>query len=166
MLSLYCLKCVSFALFLIAIFPGCRILSWQLFSLSTPKAWSTVLWLPLSFGNPLQCSCLQNPRMAEPGRLPSMGSHSRTLLKGLSSSSSSLSLLRNQTSSYFLFSKVTCLFILVHFFPHSFTTTHYGVNSFLMNFFCIRFCECVDCWILSAQEKKKNSNHYYFKVFL
>ena len=26
-------------------------------------------------GNPLQCSCLENPDMAEPGRLPSMGSH-------------------------------------------------------------------------------------------
>ena len=26
-------------------------------------------------GNPLQCSCLENPRMEEPGGLPSMGSH-------------------------------------------------------------------------------------------
>ena len=26
-------------------------------------------------GNPLPCSCLENPRDAEPGRLPSMGSH-------------------------------------------------------------------------------------------
>ena len=26
-------------------------------------------------GNPLQCSCLENPRMAEPGGLPSMASH-------------------------------------------------------------------------------------------
>ena len=26
-------------------------------------------------GNPLQCSCLQNPRTEEPGRLPSLGSH-------------------------------------------------------------------------------------------
>ena len=26
-------------------------------------------------GNPLQCSCLKNPRDGEPGRLPSMGSH-------------------------------------------------------------------------------------------
>ena len=26
-------------------------------------------------GNPLQCSCLENPRDAEPGGLPSMGSH-------------------------------------------------------------------------------------------
>ena len=38
-LSLYCLKCVSFALFLIPIFPGCRISSWVLFSLSTLKAY-------------------------------------------------------------------------------------------------------------------------------
>ena len=41
-------------------------------------------------GNPLQCSCLENPGMGEPGGLPSMGSHkSRTRLKRLSSSSSS-----------------------------------------------------------------------------
>ena len=26
-------------------------------------------------GNPLQCSCLENPGTAEPGGLPSMGSH-------------------------------------------------------------------------------------------
>ena len=26
-------------------------------------------------GNPLQCSCLENPRDREPGELPSMGSH-------------------------------------------------------------------------------------------
>ena len=26
-------------------------------------------------GNPLQCSCLENPREGEPHRLPSMGSH-------------------------------------------------------------------------------------------
>ena len=26
-------------------------------------------------GNPLQCSCLENPRDGEPGALPSMGSH-------------------------------------------------------------------------------------------
>ena len=26
-------------------------------------------------GNPLQCSCLENPRDWEPGGLPSMGSH-------------------------------------------------------------------------------------------
>ena len=38
-------------------------------------------------GNPLQCSCLENPRDGEPGGLPSMGSQSRTQLKWLSSSS-------------------------------------------------------------------------------
>ena len=37
--------------------------------------------------HPLQCSCLENPRMGEPGRLPSTGSQSRTRLKRLSSSS-------------------------------------------------------------------------------
>ena len=26
-------------------------------------------------GNPLQCSCLENPRGGEPGGLPSLGSH-------------------------------------------------------------------------------------------
>ena len=43
-------------------------------------------------GNPLQCSCLENPRDKEPGRLPSMGLQSRTRLKWLSSSSSSMSI--------------------------------------------------------------------------
>ena len=38
---------------------------------------------------PLQCSCLENPRDGEPGGLLSMGSHSRTRLKWLSSSSRS-----------------------------------------------------------------------------
>ena len=27
------------------------------------------------YGNPLQCSCLENPRDGEPGGLPSVGSH-------------------------------------------------------------------------------------------
>ena len=40
-------------------------------------------------GNPLQCSCLENPRDGKPGGLPSMGSQSRTQLKRRSSSSSS-----------------------------------------------------------------------------
>ena len=39
-------------------------------------------------GNPLQCSCLENPRDGEPCGLPSMGSHSRTRLKRLSRSNS------------------------------------------------------------------------------
>ena len=38
-------------------------------------------------GNPLQCSCLENPGTAEPGGLPSIGvTQSRTWLKQLSSS--------------------------------------------------------------------------------
>ena len=41
-------------------------------------------------GNPLQCSCLEILGTGEPGGLPSMGSHSQTRLKRLSSSSSSL----------------------------------------------------------------------------
>ena len=40
-------------------------------------------------GNPLQCSCWRIPGTAEPGRLQSMGLHSRTRLKRLSSSYSS-----------------------------------------------------------------------------
>ena len=44
----------------------------------------TTEWLHIHFslswtgegnGNPLQCSCLENPRNGEPGGLPSMGSH-------------------------------------------------------------------------------------------
>ena len=41
-------------------------------------------------GNPLQCSCLENPRDGEPGGLLSMGLHSQTQVKQLSSSSSSI----------------------------------------------------------------------------
>ena len=40
-------------------------------------------------GNPLQCSCLENPRDGGAWWMPSMGSHSLTRLKWLSSSSSS-----------------------------------------------------------------------------
>ena len=40
-------------------------------------------------GNPLQCSCLENPRDGKPDGLSSMGSQSRTRLKRRSSSSSS-----------------------------------------------------------------------------
>ena len=36
-------------------------------------------------GNPLQRSCLENPRDGGPGGLPSLGSQSRTRLKQLSS---------------------------------------------------------------------------------
>ena len=50
-------------------------------------------------GNPLQCSCLENPRDGEPGRLPSMGSH-RAGLKWLSSSSSSIHNVRWKTTAY------------------------------------------------------------------
>ena len=48
------------------------------------KESDTAEWLHFHFslscigagnGNPLQCSCLENPRTGEPGRLPSMGSH-------------------------------------------------------------------------------------------
>ena len=44
----------------------------------------TTEWLPFHFsiscigegnGNPLQCSCLENPRDGKPGGLPSLGSH-------------------------------------------------------------------------------------------
>ena len=48
------------------------------------KEWDTTERLNFHFslscigegnGNPLQCSCLENPRTGEPGGLPSMGSH-------------------------------------------------------------------------------------------
>ena len=42
-------------------------------------------------GNPLQSFCLENPRDGKPGGQPSMGSHSQTWLKRLSSSSSNSS---------------------------------------------------------------------------
>ena len=49
-------------------------------SLRVGHDWTTSLSLSLSCigegnGNPLQCSCLENPRTGEPGGLPSMGSH-------------------------------------------------------------------------------------------
>ena len=46
--------------------------------------WDTTERLPFHFslsfigegnGNPLHCSCLENPREGEPGGLPSLGSH-------------------------------------------------------------------------------------------
>ena len=50
---------------------------------SSDRMWST----GGGNGNPLKCSCLENPRDGEPGGLPSLGSH-RVGLKRLSSSSS------------------------------------------------------------------------------
>ena len=49
-------------------------------SLGVRHYWATSLHFPLSCtgegnGNPLQCSCLENPRDGEPGGLPFMGSH-------------------------------------------------------------------------------------------
>ena len=52
-------------------------------------------------GNPLQCSCLENPRTGEPGGLPSLGSQSRTRLKRLSSSSSMCPVVLPSTQSPF-----------------------------------------------------------------
>ena len=49
-------------------------------SLRIRHNWATSLYFSLSCigegnGNPLQCSCLENPRDREPGGLPSMGWH-------------------------------------------------------------------------------------------
>ena len=49
-------------------------------SLRVGHDWATLLSFSLSCigegnGNPLQCSCLENPRTGEPGGLPSLGSH-------------------------------------------------------------------------------------------
>ena len=47
-------------------------------SLRVQYDWATSLSLSCigeGNGNPLQCSCLENPRTGEPGGLPSMGSH-------------------------------------------------------------------------------------------
>ena len=56
-------------------------------SLGVGYDWVTSLSLSFTGernGNPLQCSCLENPRKGEPGGLPSMGSQSRTRLKRFS----------------------------------------------------------------------------------
>ena len=54
------------------------------YSPRSPKESDTTEWLHFHFslsclgegnGNPLQCSCLENPRTGEPGGLLSMGSH-------------------------------------------------------------------------------------------
>ena len=58
-------------------------------------------------GNPLQCSCLKDPRDGESGGLPSMGLQSRTRLKRLSSRSSSSSI-RMGTSGKSLGSQPPC----------------------------------------------------------
>ena len=57
-------------------------------------------------GNPLQCSCLENPRDREPGGLQSMGSQSRTRLKWLSSSSSSSSSLNREQWPWLMAQKI------------------------------------------------------------
>ena len=58
-------------------------------------------------GNPFQCSCLENPRTAESGGLPSTGSQSRTWLKRLSSSN---------LWSYFPFLDLCCYLAYFWFF--------------------------------------------------
>ena len=40
-----------------------------------PILWFLLTCMGEGKGNPLQCSCLENPRGGEPGGLPSMGSH-------------------------------------------------------------------------------------------
>ena len=62
-------------------------------------------------GNPLQCSCLENPRDGEPGGLLSMQSHSRTRLKRLSSSSSSSRKLRISFKAVFTFTPAFCHYL-------------------------------------------------------
>ena len=47
--------------------------SW--FQLVLHPAWYFAWCIGEGNGNPLQCSCLENPREGEPGGLPSMGSH-------------------------------------------------------------------------------------------
>ena len=71
---------------------GCS--PWRCYESDTTERLSfhfSLSWIGEGNGNPLQCSCLENPRDGEPGGLPSMGSHRVTRLKWLSSSSSSSS---------------------------------------------------------------------------
>ena len=91
-------------------------------------------------GNPLQCSCLENPRdKGEPSGLPSMGSHRGTRLKRLSSSSSSSILLRDgviiRRKKVFVvltFSLGLCLLIKMF---HSPRKVNKIVKIFLLSFF-------------------------------
>ena len=52
---------------------------------STTQALLHLAWVPRRQWQPLQCSCLENPRDAGPGGLPSAGSQTRTRLKRISS---------------------------------------------------------------------------------
>ena len=73
-----------------AMAPHCSILAWRIPWMEEPDRlqsmgslrvrhdWATSFSLSCigeGNGNPLQCSCLENPRDGEPGGLPSIGSH-------------------------------------------------------------------------------------------
>ena len=49
--------------------------AWQATIHGGHKEFDTTSCIGEGNGNPLQCSCLKNPRMVEPGGLPSMGLH-------------------------------------------------------------------------------------------
>ena len=74
----------SLFLFLVSLGDHCRL---QRLCRSSPHCLKSLVaqYFGEGNGNPLQCSCLENPRDGEPGGLPSMGSQSRTRLEWLSS---------------------------------------------------------------------------------
>ena len=75
------------------------------------------------------------PGMAEPGGLPSMGSHSQTRLKQLSSSSSSTHSSSFQQSSH----RMTTLFLIHSFIHPSFCpTTHLSVSVSCIQLQCFQ----------------------------
>ena len=61
--------------------PHSSTLAWKIPWMEEPGRLQSMGLFGEGNGNPLQCSCLENPRDREPGGLLSMGSHSRTQLK-------------------------------------------------------------------------------------
>ena len=93
-------------------------------------------------GNPLQCSCLENPRDGGAWWAAIYGvTQSWTRLKWLSSSSSTLTLLPGYKKGY---SQTKCL-------PHLQTQKKYFVWSFLLNQESIGLCS-FSCFLLPLSE--------------
>ena len=90
---IFLIDCWSHWIYVKAMVPHSSILAWKipwteepgrLQSMGVSKSRTRLKRLHFHFslscigkgnGNPLQCSCLENPRMGEPDGLPSMGSH-------------------------------------------------------------------------------------------
>ena len=97
-------------------------------------------------GNPLQCSCLENPRDRKPGGLPSMGSQSRTWLKWPSSSSSVFEsvIIVNFIDNLWLH---ICLLSSVKFIENK-STTYWSIHGYFKEKKLCNFLSCKTNWLL------------------